>query len=130
MVEDYSPDWFRQYNESCVNELHNASYQSISSLTTNDTYTSSPSLSDSSPGMSSEPPNKYIRPDKENIPINRYASQRFPTPCPLPTKFNVTLTRAIEHQNLVGNHKLALVREACEFFYSLCPYIQPLKNMK
>ena len=76
MVEDYSPDWFRQYNESCVNELHYASYQSIFSLTTNDMYTSSPSLSDSSLGISSEPPNKYIRLDKENIPINRYASQR------------------------------------------------------
>ena len=59
MVEDYSPDWFRQYNESCVNKLHNASYQSIFSLTTNDMYTSSPSLSDSSLGISSEPPNKY-----------------------------------------------------------------------
>ena len=33
--------------------------------------------------------------------------------------------RAIEHQNLVGNHKLGLVREACEFFYSLCPYPTP-----
>ena len=66
-------------------------------------------------------PVPYVRHNKENIPTV-LAPQRLPTPCPVPCAFSPSLTRAIANKQLIGNKKLTLLREACEFYYGICPY--------
>ena len=52
-------------------------------------------------------------------------SARLPCPCPLPSTFSPCLKKAISDNKLEGNKKLLLIREACEYYYGLCPFPTP-----
>ena len=52
-------------------------------------------------------------------------SSRLPVPCPLPMSFSPCVTKAIADNKILGNNKLALIRECSLFYYGLCPYPTP-----
>ena len=54
-------------------------------------------------------------------------SKRLPKQCPLPPIFSKSLDNAIKDKKISGNMKLCLIREACEFYYSICPNPTPFE---
>ena len=67
-------------------------------------------------------PVPYVRHNKEIFSTVFAAPQCLPTPCPVPCAFSLSLTRAIANKQLIGNKKLTLLREACEFYYGISSY--------
>ena len=53
--------------------------------------------------------------------------KRLPKQCPLPSSFTPSLSKSIEEKKISGNVKLCLIRESCEFYYSICPNPTPVE---
>ena len=68
--------------------------------------------------------------NKENIPsppVTAQLSKWLPKQCPLPSSFTPSLSKSIEEKKISGNVKLCLIRESCEFYYSICPNPTPVE---
>ena len=60
-------------------------------------------------------------PTTKSSSANQVASKRLPVPCPVPSKFCLALEQSIQKENVSGNMKLTLIREASEFYCGICP---------
>ena len=49
------------------------------------------------------------------------ATTSLPDPCPIPSVFSKKVTKAIQKNQVNGNIKLTLIREAAVFYYGICP---------
>jgi hypothetical protein len=65
---------------------------------------------------------KHIYSLLSNVLKVKHPGGKLPSPCPLPTAFSQGLKEAIKNNNITGNTKLKLIREACEYYQGICPY--------
>ena len=47
--------------------------------------------------------------------------RRLPSPCPLPSTFTKPTLESIANEQLMGNMKIRLLREAATYYHGLCP---------
>lgn len=73
------------------------------------------------------PPPKKSCKEPSIISTTELSQRRLPSPCPLPEVFSMNITKAICEQNINGQIKLALIREAGQFYYGICPYPTPIE---
>ncbi len=59
--------------------------------------------------------------EKITTPKVQFQSNRLPKKCPLPASFTPSVCKSFQNNEIRGNVKLTLIREACEFYYGICP---------